>query len=104
MREFKTRAPLCSHDAQLKELFAGTIVLPAELNAAAVLIGYWNSSIKWVERRLVVSQRAELMVSRSWYSSAVFIAVCLVVAVAINLGGTRYGERDLCTTRTSRPC
>lgn len=48
-------------------------VLPAELNAAAVLIGYWNDSV----------------------NPAVWIAICLVVASAINLGGTRaYGEME----------
>ncbi|ORY59041.1 amino acid permease [Leucosporidium creatinivorum] len=48
-----------------------TIVLPAELNAAAVLIGYWSKDI----------------------NPGVWIAVCLVVAVAINFGGTKvYGE------------
>ncbi|GAA5956203.1 hypothetical protein JCM21900_006835 [Sporobolomyces salmonicolor] len=48
-----------------------TIVLPAELNAAAVLIGYWNKSV----------------------NPGVWIAVCLVVACAINFGGSRtYGE------------
>ncbi|SCV73725.1 BQ2448_6155 [Microbotryum intermedium] len=48
-----------------------TIVLPAELNAAAVLIGYWNNTI----------------------NPGVWIAVCLVVAAAINVGGTKlYGE------------
>ncbi|ORY73846.1 amino acid permease, partial [Leucosporidium creatinivorum] len=47
-----------------------TIVLPAELNAAAVLIGYWSD-----------------------VNAGVWITVCLVVAVAINLGGTKaYGE------------
>lgn len=45
-------------------------MLPAELNAAAVLISYWSD-----------------------VNPAVFIAVCLIVAVGINLGGTRaYGE------------
>ncbi|KAM0756257.1 amino acid transporter [Meredithblackwellia eburnea MCA 4105] len=48
-----------------------TIVLPAELNAAAVLIGYWNNKI----------------------NPSVWIAVCLIVACAINFGGARvYGE------------
>ncbi|GAA5910529.1 hypothetical protein JCM5296_003688 [Sporobolomyces johnsonii] len=48
-----------------------TIVLPAELNAAAVLIGYWNKSV----------------------NPGVWVAVCLVVACAINFGGSRaYGE------------
>ncbi|KDE06473.1 AAT family amino acid transporter [Microbotryum lychnidis-dioicae p1A1 Lamole] len=48
-----------------------TIVLPAELNAAAVLIGYWNNKV----------------------NPGVWIAVCLVVAAAINVGGTKmYGE------------
>ncbi|GAA5840953.1 hypothetical protein JCM3766R1_005412 [Sporobolomyces carnicolor] len=50
-----------------------TIVLPAELNAAAVLIGYWDKST----------------------NPAVWIAVCLVVACAINFGGSRaYGEAE----------
>lgn len=48
-------------------------MLPAELNAAAVLISYWSSA-----------------------NSAGWIALCLVVAVAINLGGTRaYGEMEV---------
>lgn len=48
------------------------IVLPAELNAAAVLIGYWSDA-----------------------NPAIWITVCLVVAVAINLGGARtYGEAE----------
>ncbi|KAM0752661.1 hypothetical protein T439DRAFT_286816 [Meredithblackwellia eburnea MCA 4105] len=50
-----------------------TVVLPAELNAAAVLISYWNNS----------------------QNPAVWITLCLVVAVAINFGGTRvYGELE----------
>ncbi|BGP33941.1 hypothetical protein JCM10296v2_005750 [Rhodotorula toruloides] len=50
-----------------------TIVLPAELNAAAVLIGYWDEKT----------------------NPAVWIAVCLVVACAINFGGSRaYGEAE----------
>jgi yeast amino acid transporter len=58
-----------------------TIVLPAELNAAAVLIGYWSKDI----------------------NPGVWIAVCLVVAVAINFGGTKvYGECEFC--RSSSLC
>lgn len=50
-----------------------TIVLPAELNAAAVLISYWDKST----------------------NAGVWIAVCLVVACAINFGGSRaYGEAE----------
>ncbi|GAA6063966.1 hypothetical protein JCM10212_004814 [Sporobolomyces blumeae] len=50
-----------------------TIVLPAELNAAAVLIGYWSKNV----------------------NPAVWIAICLVVACAINFGGSRaYGEAE----------
>merc|ERR1711939_160955 len=50
-----------------------TIVLPAELNAAAVLIGYWNKTV----------------------NPGVWIAICLVVACAINFGGSRaYGEAE----------
>ncbi|GAA5826363.1 hypothetical protein JCM5353_004732 [Sporobolomyces roseus] len=50
-----------------------TIVLPAELNAAAVLIGYWSKDV----------------------NPAVWIAICLVVACAINFGGSRaYGEAE----------
>ncbi|GAA5839943.1 hypothetical protein JCM9279_005217 [Rhodotorula babjevae] len=50
-----------------------TIVLPAELNAAAVLISYWNKSV----------------------NAGVWIAICLVVACAINFGGSRaYGEAE----------
>ncbi|GAA6044926.1 hypothetical protein JCM8097_004461 [Rhodosporidiobolus ruineniae] len=48
-----------------------TIVLPAELSAAAVLIGYWDKST----------------------NPGVWIAVTLVIACAINFGGSRvYGE------------
>ncbi|GAA6016436.1 hypothetical protein JCM11491_002411 [Sporobolomyces phaffii] len=50
-----------------------TIVLPAELSAAAVLIGYWDKTT----------------------NPAVWITVCLVVACAINFGGSRaYGEAE----------
>lgn len=49
------------------------IVLPAELSAAAVLINYWNTSI----------------------NNAVWIIMCLVVTVAINMLGARaYGEAE----------
>ncbi|KAI5477843.1 Dicarboxylic amino acid permease [Pseudohyphozyma bogoriensis] len=49
-----------------------TLTLPAELNAAAVLISYWTD-----------------------LSSFYFIAICLAVTVVINLGGTRvYGETE----------
>ncbi|KAI5477899.1 amino acid transmembrane transporter [Pseudohyphozyma bogoriensis] len=49
------------------------VTLPAELSAAAVLIGYWNDTV----------------------NPAVWITVCLVVAVGINLGGARaYGEME----------
>lgn len=45
-------------------------MLPAELNAAAVLIGFWSD-----------------------LNPAVWISICLIVAAAINVGGTRaYGE------------
>ncbi|GAA5975986.1 hypothetical protein JCM10908_005347 [Rhodotorula pacifica] len=48
------------------------IVLPAELNAAAVLISFWSDA-----------------------NPAIWITVCLVVACAINLGGARvYGEAE----------
>lgn len=44
--------------------------MPAELSAAAVLIGYWTD-----------------------INSAAWIALCLAVCVAINMGGARvYGE------------
>ena len=50
-----------------------TIVLPAELSAAAVLVGYWNDTI----------------------NDAAWIACFLVAVVAINLGGARvYGEAE----------
>ena len=45
------------------------IVLPAELSAASVLIGFWNKTV----------------------SGAVWITICMVVVVAINLMGA--GER-----------
>ena len=44
-------------------------MLPAELSAASVLIGFWNKTI----------------------SGAVWITICLIVVVAINLMGA--GER-----------
>ncbi|KAJ8475346.1 hypothetical protein ONZ45_g2324 [Pleurotus djamor] len=48
-----------------------TIILPAELSAAAVLIGYWNKEI----------------------NPAAWITICLVVTVVINmLGAGVYGE------------
>ena len=48
-----------------------TIILPAELSAAAVLINYWNQSV----------------------NNAVWITMCLVVVVTINLFGAGvYGE------------
>lgn len=50
-----------------------TIVLPAELSAAAILIGYWNHTI----------------------SPAVWITICMVVVVGINmLGAGAYGEAE----------
>ncbi|KAG8799276.1 hypothetical protein FRC17_007174, partial [Serendipita sp. 399] len=48
-------------------------ILPAELSAAAVLINYWNKTV----------------------NNAVWITMCLVVAVAINaLGAGAYGEAE----------
>ncbi|KAI9063004.1 amino acid permease [Trametes sanguinea] len=48
-----------------------TIILPAELSAAAVLINYWNKSV----------------------NNAVWITICLVVVVTINMFGAGvYGE------------
>lgn len=50
-----------------------TIVLPAELSAAAVLIGYWDTAV----------------------NNAVWITIFLVVVIGINLGGARaYGEAE----------
>ncbi|KIY47657.1 hypothetical protein FISHEDRAFT_44970 [Fistulina hepatica ATCC 64428] len=50
-----------------------TIVLPAELSAAAVLINYWNDSI----------------------NNAAWISICLVIVVSINLlGAGVYGEAE----------
>ncbi|GAA96383.1 hypothetical protein E5Q_03050, partial [Mixia osmundae IAM 14324] len=52
-----------------------TIVLPAELSAAAVLVSYW--------------------VPAEHVSPAVWITVCLIVVVGINLGGAGfYGEAE----------
>ncbi|KAF9480057.1 amino acid permease [Pholiota conissans] len=49
------------------------IILPAELSAAAVLIGFWNKEI----------------------NSAVWITVCMVVVIIINLlGAGAYGEAE----------
>lgn len=46
------------------------IILPAELSAAAVLINYWNDTI----------------------NNAVWITICMVVVIAINMFGARaYG-------------
>lgn len=66
----------CSRDTDFDTLarvqYNWVIVLPAELNAAAVLISYWSSA-----------------------NPAIWITVCLVVAVLINLGGARaYGEAE----------
>ena len=48
-----------------------TIILPAELSAAAVLINFWNKSV----------------------NNAAWITICLVVVVIINLfGAGAYGE------------
>ena len=48
-----------------------TIILPAELSAAAVLINYWNQSV----------------------NNAVWITMCLVVVITINMFGAGvYGE------------
>lgn len=48
-----------------------TIILPAELSAAAVLINYWNKSV----------------------NNGVWITICLVVVFAINFAGAGvYGE------------
>ncbi|KAH9940385.1 amino acid permease [Epithele typhae] len=50
-----------------------TLVLPAELSAASVLIGYWNSEV----------------------NPAVWITMCLVVVLTINmLGAGAYGEAE----------
>jgi amino acid transporter len=50
-----------------------TIILPAELSAAAVLINYWNTSV----------------------NNAVWISMCFVVVVIINgLGAGVYGEAE----------
>ncbi|KAF8583592.1 amino acid transporter [Ramaria rubella] len=52
-------------------LYFAVITLPAELSAAAVLITYWNSSV----------------------NDAVWITICLVVVIFINLLGARvFGE------------
>jgi len=50
-----------------------TIILPAELSAAAVLINYWNTSV----------------------NNSVWIVMCLVVVVTINMfGAGAYGEAE----------
>ncbi|THH34160.1 hypothetical protein EUX98_g42 [Antrodiella citrinella] len=50
-----------------------TIILPAELSAAAVLINYWDKSV----------------------NNAAWISICLVIVVAINLlGAGAYGEAE----------
>ncbi|PFH54652.1 hypothetical protein AMATHDRAFT_134256 [Amanita thiersii Skay4041] len=50
-----------------------SIILPAELSAAAVLIGYWDSKI----------------------NPAVWVTICMVVVIAINLlGAGAYGEAE----------
>jgi hypothetical protein len=50
-----------------------TIILPAELSAAAILINYWNKSV----------------------NNAAWITICLAVVVAINMCGAGvYGEAE----------
>lgn len=50
-----------------------TIVLPAELSAAAILIGYWNHSV----------------------NPAAWITITLVVTITINMfGAGTYGEAE----------
>ncbi|KAI0704873.1 amino acid permease [Cytidiella melzeri] len=50
-----------------------TIILPAELSAAAVLINYWNQSV----------------------NNAAWITICMVVVVGINMfGAGAYGEAE----------
>lgn len=50
-----------------------TIVLPAELNAGALLVGFWNTSI----------------------TPAAWLAIGLSITLAVNMGGTRmYGETE----------
>ncbi|KAH8102603.1 amino acid permease [Cristinia sonorae] len=54
-------------------LYNWCIILPAELSAAAVLINYWNQSV----------------------NNAVWISICLIVVVIINLFGAGvYGEAE----------
>lgn len=53
--------------------YVWTIILPAELSAAAILVGYWNDTI----------------------SPAVWITMCMVVVIMINmLGAGAYGEAE----------
>jgi amino acid transporter len=50
-----------------------TIVLPAELSAASVLINFWNKNV----------------------NDAVWITVCLIIVISINMCGARvYGEAE----------
>jgi L-asparagine transporter-like permease len=56
-----------------------TIILPAELSAAAILINYWNKEV----------------------NNAAWISICLAVVVAINMcGAGMYSVADRNTFRT----
>jgi yeast amino acid transporter len=63
----------CSYPADMPLRCNCAVILPAELSAAAVLIGYWNHNI----------------------NPDVWIAVTLVVTITINmLGAGAYGETE----------
>jgi amino acid transporter len=62
-----------------------TIVLPAELNAAAVLISYW---VRILPLGLSSHRSLSLCSQDSSTNPGVYIAVTLVVAVAINWGSS----------------
>jgi amino acid transporter len=66
-----------------------TIILPAELSAAGILINYWNRTV----------------------NNSVWITICLIVVVTINMFGAGvYGEAEfifayvLSLPRLSDPC
>lgn len=67
-----------------------TIILPAELSAAAVLINYWmDGRIKSVPSAFIFDHDSD----NFHFSDALWISICLIVVVVINmLGAGVYGE------------
>ena len=79
------------------------ITLPAEITAAAVIIGFWDHNVRLLLGRFVLPN---LCLQSNHV--AIYVAILIAAVYSVNLFGTRYGlvvvVQDFCLTPLPTRC